>query len=152
MERDKFDVTTDVHGERSTNHSPEVTLRVYFHGSRDRFDVLLRDRIPGDPETTEIDLAFRARTDDGTDGTLFLTDRETGTYILEVETHRDVIEDTVEAVRTTADRADTTAEIGIVLAADGDEVVRFDADGLLVYNADGILQRDASLIPTDVEV
>jgi hypothetical protein len=155
MERDQFHVETATIEETATDAPPEQpVLRIHFDGPCDRLRQRLSQRLREDLTAEAIDVSFRhlPTDEEPAEGILALSDRITGRYVLEVKTTVDPVREFVQIVRESADRTGNEARYRVEIRAGGETVTTFEKDLLLVYDASGTLLRDASLIPTDVEL
>jgi len=155
MERDQFHVETETGEEPATDEPLEhPVLRLHFDGSRDRLRQGLSERLRDDIAVEEIDISFRYLSSDGETaaGMLALSDRVTGRYVLEVKTAVDLVREFVQIVRDSADQMGHDVRYRVAIRAEGETVTTFEKDLLLVYDASGTLLRDASLIPTGIEL
>ena len=121
---------------------------------------LLQERLTGESaelvSESKIDVAFRYLTSvDRSDarGVVSITDRVTGDYILELEATAGDMLAFVRGARlfgeTTADEDD---RYRIVLLVAGKKAVAYNKRTLLIYDQNGNLLREASLIPSGVEL
>jgi hypothetical protein len=155
MERDQFHVETETVEEPATAEPAEhPALRIHFDGSHDRLRQELSERLRDDIAVEEIDVSFRHLSSDGesAEGILALSDRVTGRYVLEVKTAVNLVREFVQTVRESADQMSHDARYRVEIRAEGETVTTFEKDLLLVYDASGTLLRDASLIPTGIEL
>lgn len=87
-----------------------------------------------------------------TGGTVSITDRITGDYLLEVSAASDLVDRLVYAARTYADSVGTRSQYVVALRTADQSIASFEKQTLLVYDADGVLLRECSLIPNSVEI
>jgi hypothetical protein len=155
MERDQFHVETATVEESATDSPPEQpVLRIHFDGPRDHLRQELSERLRDDLTAKAIDVSFRhlPTDEEPAEGILALSDRVTGRFILEVKTAVDPVREFVQTVRESANRTGNEARYRVEIRADTETVTTFEKDLLVVYEPSGTLIRDASLIPTGIEL
>lgn len=120
----------------------------------------LRERLTG-PEgdlldAPETDVAFRllASVDDpDATGVVSVTNRVTGDFVLELNQEADDVIRFVRAAREFGKHAGgDDGHYSVTIRIDGEVVVAYEKDALLVYDPEGNLLREASLIPSGVEL
>lgn len=131
-------------GESDGDHLP--VLRIALDPPEEALPASIRDLDRSTLSGEDVDVALR-RGRDG-DAVLSIARRLTGEFILEANVTVGAIEDLVAAA---IDRPGDARYIVIVSGADLDPI-RLEKRTLLVYDADGNLERDASLIPSGVEL
>lgn len=121
-------------------------LRIRVEGTEETLPSALRDLADRDLTGDDVDVALRLG--DGDDAVLSIARRLTGEFLLEANVPATEIAALVDAA---SDRQGDTQYLVVI---EGDAVTnrRLENQTLLVYDADGNLVRDASLIPSGVEL
>ena len=101
------------------------------------------------PDEIDVSLQLHSAVDDmDARGTLALSDRTTGEYLIEMEVSAKRIFDFVLSVHQYADRVGDEGEYGVTFEAENGTAMEYIVEPLLVYKMDGDLYRPKSLIPT----
>lgn len=157
MRREDFTLTVSRVQWVSTDDTPEQPLvRINCHGA----DAQLVDRLTGpDGElltNEETDVAFRLHDsidDDDPAGVVSVTNRITGSFVLELnESAADVLQ-FIQAAReygATTESGDGTYQVEIYV--DDEPLVTYEKSTFLIYDPDGNLLRSQSLIPSGIEL
>ncbi|MEF8855332.1 MAG: DUF5793 family protein [Haloarculaceae archaeon] len=145
MRRDYLTVRVDTGGDEPGSDRPPV-LRIDLDCSAGAVPPEVRDIERSSLSGEEFDLALRR--DETDEGVLSVARRLTGEFLLEANVSVATIEDLVGAA---LDRPGE-ARYQVSVAGADLEPFAFEKRTLLVYDADGNLLRDASLIPSGVEL
>lgn len=118
---------------------------------------LLEERLGDEPaEDSEIDVTFRFQTEleeSEATGVVSVTDRLTGSYVLELNAPAADVFEFIRAAREYGDRAgEDDDQYGFEIRIDGEVVLTYDKRTFLVYTRAGNLLREHSLIPSGVEL
>lgn len=143
MRRDDVAVAVDVDG-GDTDGLPALRIRV--EGTEDSLPRALRELGAGRLTGDDVDVALRRG--DGEEAVLSIARRLTGEFLLEANVPAADIAALVDAATA---RSDGTRYV-VVIEGEGLERRSFENQTLLVYDTDGNLERDASLIPSGVEL
>ncbi|WP_435099242.1 DUF5793 family protein [Halarchaeum sp. P4] len=156
MRREDF--TLDVDENRGDTESRPPTVTIDFDGSRTDLD----ERLVGpdgeylDAEETDVTLRLRGDPEDpDTTGVVSVTDRITGSLLLELDEDAADVLAFVDAARAHGEREDDDDRNGgyrVNIDVDGERVLTYEKETFLVYSADGDLLRGRSLIPGGVEL
>ena len=103
------------------------------------------------PEEIDVTFQLHSAVDDSDRGTLALSDRTTGEYLIEMEVSANRIFEFVLSVHQYADKVGNEGEYGVTFEAENGTAMEYIVEPLLVYQMDGELYRSRSLIPTWVE-
>ncbi|QLC34698.1 hypothetical protein EFA46_009605 [Halarchaeum sp. CBA1220] len=157
MRREDFTLDVTVEDSDDTNARPP-TVTIDFDGSRTD----LEERLLGpdgeylSAEETDVTLRLRGDPDDpDATGVVSVTDRVTGSLLLELDEDAADVLDFVDAARAYGEREDgddVNGSYRVVVSVDGERVLTYEKETFLVYSADGDLLRGRSLIPGGVEL
>ena len=131
---------------------PELVFQ--FDGDDETLIDQLPDTGTGGDYPEEIDVTFQlhsAVNNSDARGTLSLSDRTTGDYLIELEVSAQRIFDFVRAVHVYADEIGNEGGYIVCLEAAGELAMEYIMEPLFVYKTDGDLYRARSLIPTWIE-
>lgn len=157
MRREDFTLTVSHVKWVSTGGAPEQPhVRIDCHGA----DTQLVNRLTGpDNElltNEETDVAFRLHDpidDENPAGVVSVTNRITGSFILELN---EFVEDVLQFIQATreygasTENGDGTYQVEIFV--DDEPLVTYEKSTFLIYDPDGNLLRSQSLIPSGIEL
>lgn len=148
MRRDYF--TLEV---ANVDSSGMPTVHIDFEGPSDRLTGRLTDA-DGEPlDPGQVDVAYRLRDpveNPDADGVIAVTNRVTGSYILELNADAEDVLEFIAAARDGEDDGDQRYRVRVTV--DGEPVLDHEKSTFLVYEPDGELLRNRSLIPSGVEL
>ncbi|MDZ7730784.1 MAG: DUF5793 family protein [Natrialbaceae archaeon] len=129
----------------------EIDISQSEAGVQDR----LRDESGALLEADELDFAYRLQSplEDADSGVVGVTNRLTGSYILELNESPATVLQFIKAARHYGEQAaEDAGEYGVDITLDGEALARYDKQMFLVYDDEGNLLRQHSLIPGGVEL